>query len=450
VWAKISTSATAIAAAACLAAAAVTLPAVEKAGSDLAKTVDANVKLAVDLSQLAAFDAIPAYVAFLTSGNFDNLAGVSAVNALTTLFGTGGVFNGGGIDALFPDAPMTTGSASPGYDALSALDVFFGNNDGTTGGGVFTGGGIDALNNYAALSALPVFFGSKGLLTTGNIDALANYDALSAVPVFFGTNGVFTGGGVNALGGYAALSAVDTFFGDNNGEGGVFTGGGIDALAPDANGNGGYAALSALPVFFGRATTDSGKPTSFGPGLFTGGGVDALKNYAALSAIPAYVDDPTTHMAPAAVTPFAAAAQQNAGPQARTAQDPGPTTPTTGTDPVNTFVAASLPKPPTTPTTGTDPVNTFSLPKPQAFTLPAPEALTPPAPPKVDPVATPGDNSGPQLNVSRASEKFVPTKIGDNPLLFGSGTPGVDNGIRGWGDMLKKAGIGGADASSGG
>jgi hypothetical protein len=44
----------------------------------------------------------------------------------------------------------------------------------------------------------------------------------------------------------------------------------------------------------------------------------------------------------------------------------------------------------------------------------------------------------------------VPTKIGDNPLLFGSGTPGVDNGIRGWGDMLKKAGIGGGDASSGG
>ncbi|MDT5160137.1 MAG: hypothetical protein QOC90_447, partial [Mycobacterium sp.] len=242
-WAKISTSATAIACAACLAAAAVTLPAVEKAGSNLAKTVDVNVKLAVDLSQLAAFDAIPAYVAFLTTGNFDNLAGVSAVNALTTLFGTNGVFNGGGLNALFPDA--TPGNVSPGYDALSALDVFFGNNDGTTNGGVFTGGGIDALNNYAALSALPVFFGTKGVFNGGGIDALAGYDALSAVPVFFGTNVVFTGGGVNALGGYAALSAVDTFFGDNNGEGGVFTGGGIDALAPDANGNGGYAALSA-------------------------------------------------------------------------------------------------------------------------------------------------------------------------------------------------------------
>ena len=102
-WAKISISATAIACAACLGVAAVTLPAAEKAGSDLAKTADVNVQLAVDLSRLAAFDAIPAYIAFLSSGDFDELAGLDAVNALTTLFGTDGVFNGGGINALFPD-----------------------------------------------------------------------------------------------------------------------------------------------------------------------------------------------------------------------------------------------------------------------------------------------------------------------------------------------------------
>ena len=80
---------------------------------------------------------------------------------------------------------------------------------------------------------------------------------------------------------YAAVSAVDTFVGNNNGPpGGVFTGGGIDALAPDADGNGGYAALSALPVFAGTG------------GVFTGGGVAALSGYDALSAIPAYLDDP--------------------------------------------------------------------------------------------------------------------------------------------------------------
>ena len=60
--------------------------------------------------------------------------------------------NGGGVDAL------------SGYlHALSALPVFFGT------GGLFTGGGIDALANYAALSAIPVFFGTNGLFTGGGI-----------------------------------------------------------------------------------------------------------------------------------------------------------------------------------------------------------------------------------------------------------------------------------------
>jgi hypothetical protein len=386
-----------MACAACLAVA--TLPAIEKAESDLARTAD--VKLAVDLSQLAGFDAIPAYIAaLLGGGGVDALSGVAGVNALTTLFGTGGVFNGGGINALFPDE----GGVSPGYDALGALDVFFGNNDGTTGGGVFNGGGIDALNNYAALSA---------------------------IPVFVGTDGVFTGGGVNALGGYAALSAVDTFFGDNNGEGGVFTGGGIDALAPDADGNGGYAALSALPVFFGRATTDNGTPTSFGPGVFTGGGVDALKNYDALSAIPAYLaPTPPLTMAPL----MAAATPTPPAPEETSTQSILSTTSTTSSGPVD----------PVTPRLSA--LRRAALPQ----APPAPEAVPQVEQKEIDPTVTTPDNSGPKLNVARASEKFSPESIGKSPILFGTGTPGVDNGIRGWGDGLKKLGIGGGDASSSG
>jgi hypothetical protein len=424
VWAKISTSATAMACAACLAVA--TLPAIEKAESDLARTAD--VKLAVDLSQLAGFDAIPAYIAaLLGGGGVDALSGVAGVNALTTLFGTGGVFNGGGINALFPDE----GGVSPGYDALGALDVFFGNNDGTTGGGVFTGGGIDALNNYAALSAIPVFVGTDGVFTGGGVDALSGYDALSAIPVFVGTDGVFTGGGVNALGGYAALSAVDTFFGDNNGEGGVFTGGGIDALAPDADGNGGYAALSALPVFFGRATTDNGTPTSFGPGVFTGGGVDALKNYDALSAIPAYLaPTPPLTMAPL----MAAATPTPPAPEETSTQSILSTTSTTSSGPVD----------PVTPRLSA--LRRAALPQ----APPAPEAVPQVEQKEIDPTVTTPDNSGPKLNVARASEKFSPESIGKSPILFGTGTPGVDNGIRGWGDGLKKLGIGGGDASSSG
>ncbi len=171
-WAKISTSATAIACAACLAASAATLPAAEKAGSDLART--AEVKLAVDLSQLAGFDAIPAYISLLSGGGVDALSPLASVNALTTFFGTGGVFTGGGLDALLADG-------TPGFDALSALDVFFGS------AGVFGTGGVDALSNYAALSAIPVFVGTNGVFTGGGIDALSGYAALSAIPVFVGT-----------------------------------------------------------------------------------------------------------------------------------------------------------------------------------------------------------------------------------------------------------------------
>jgi hypothetical protein len=412
VWAKISTSATAIACAACLAASAATLPAVEKAGSDLARTAD--VKLAVDLSQLAGFDAIPAYISLLSGGGVDALSPLASVNALTTFFGTGGVFTGGGLDALLADG-------TPGFDALSALAVFFGS------AGVFGTGGVDALSNYAALSAIPA-------VLNGDLSSL---DSVSAIPPYI----ALAGGDITATGDLASVSAVDTFFGngpagqDGTPIGGVFTGGGIDALAPAADGSGGYAALSALPVFFGPDTSGN---APFGPGLFTGGGVDALKNYAALSTIPALVDDPTTHSAPMALTPFAAAAQKQAAPQAASlaaqatiAQDPGsttPTTPTAGSNPVNTFVA--------------------SLPKPQAFTPPAPQALTPPAPTQVDPTVTTPDKGGNRFNGSY-SKKFEPTTTSsDSPFLLESGTPGGE-GMRGYGSFLKKLGIGGGGAADG-
>ena len=65
-------------------------------------------------------------------------------------------------------SPVRTGggvNALGGYAALSAVDTFVGDNNGA--GGVFTGGGIDALapdadgnGGYAALSALPVFAGT--------------------------------------------------------------------------------------------------------------------------------------------------------------------------------------------------------------------------------------------------------------------------------------------------
>jgi hypothetical protein len=449
-WAKISNSATSMACAACIAAAA-TLP---WAGSAAERLATEDMRLTA-ITDIDAFSAIPLYAALL-GGDLAAVGGLASINGLPALL----ALLGGDLTQLLPT------DDNPGYDALGALDVFFGDNDGTTGGGVFTGGGIDALGNYDALSALPVFFGSEGLFTTGNLDALADYDALSAIPVFAElANAVAAGdaqGAAAALGGYDALSAVDTFFGDGpigadeeTAIGGVFTGGGIDALAPGSDGAGGYAALSALPVFFGPDTSGN---APFGPGVFTGGGVGALSNYDALSAIPAYLTPaPTTMAAPTMAAPLAAS---NVAPQvqAQVLQDPGPTstTPLTGSNTVRTFVA-SLPEPPSTqsapqaitPLTGSNTERTFvaSRPAPQS-TPSAPQAITPPQLPKselqVEPQATPGDNGGPNLNVSRASQKFTPKSFGDSPILFDSGK-GADNGIRGWGNALKSIGLGGGE-----
>ena len=399
-WAKISNSATKMACVACIAIAA-TLPA---AGSTAEQIADENARLAA-FTDVDAFSAIPFYQRLL-GGDLTAVNGLASINGLPALL----ALIGGDINSLLPDV----GTDQAGYAALSAIDVFFGNDDGS--GGVFNGGGIDALKDYAALSAIPVFFGTNGVFGTGGIDALNAYaalsavpsyvalaqatsvndaitalggiDAFSALPVFFGTDGVFNGGGVTALKDYAALSALATFFGT----GGVFNGGGLGALAPFADGTRGYAALSAIPAYLN---------------------------------IPA----PTTTAAPLAA------------PQQQTlVQDP-PTTPPTGSNPVNTFVA--------------------SLPKLSDFTPPASQVFTPPAPPKEDTkieeaAATPGDNSGSNLqNVVRGSTKATPTdRLGgdsSSPFWLQNGGNGADNGIAGWGSMLKKIGLGGGgDAGAGG
>ncbi len=246
----------------------------------------------------------------------------------------------------------------------------------------------DGSGGYAALSGLNSYAtgnlaGIDGFSTLG-VSSLGDIDAFSAIPVYQSVLAGGPDGGVNALGGLASVSAVDTFFGDNNGDGGVFTGGGIDALAPDADGNGGYAALSALPVFVGETG-----PNGDG-GVFTGGGIDALSGYDALSAIPAYLA-PT----PPAVTTLAAseqAATEDSAPAARLA--------------------------------------------PQTLAAPVAEA------PVVEKTTAPEADKKPTGSYSAS---FKPQPL----VLFGSGggKNAADNGIRGWGDMLKKAGLAPADGT---
>ena len=94
-----------------------------------------------------ALSAIPPYIA-LAGGDITATGDLDSLSAVDTFFGdgplgadgetpVGGVFTGGGIDALAPNA-----DSGGGYAALSALPVFFGSNNANTnfGPGVFTGG----------------------------------------------------------------------------------------------------------------------------------------------------------------------------------------------------------------------------------------------------------------------------------------------------------------------
>lgn len=438
---KVPSAVTAFACAACIAAAA----AVPGAGS-------AAERIANESARLAAFTDVDAF---------------SGIPALLDLLG-------GDINTLFPDD-----SGNPGYAVLSAVDILFG--DGANGdGGVISNGNFDGLANYDVLSALPVFFGTDGVFNGGGIDALANYAALSAVPSYVALaqatsldDAITALGGIDAysalpvfrdianatsltgnsdtsvasiLGGYAALSAADTFFGDGpTGQGGVFTGAGIDALAPDADGNGGYAALSALPVFFGG---DNGP---FGPGVFApGGGISSLTNYAALSAIPAYV------------TPPAPLAASNVAPQARV-QDSPTTAPLTGSGPAKTLVA-SLPKlpdftPPAPPKEEpkiSNPITTaLSNVTPPSFNsgkqdVPEQAPVTPDTP------SLPTGNQKSTLPTGKPSNGSYSGSFKPNPVLLygsGGGNGGAENGIRGWDKVvngIKGALGGGGDSGNSG
>jgi hypothetical protein len=376
-WAKAPFAVGTVACAACLAIAGTmtsSVPAVQQA------------QKAAEL-RLSAISDVDAFSAFGLSSIFD-YGLIDGVPALSDLLQ-------GNLNSLLAD------DTNAGYAGLSALDVFFGDGS-NAAGGVFTGGGIDALANYDALSALPVFFGPEGVFGTGGVDALAGYDALSAIPPYI----ALAGGDITATGDLASLSAVDTFVGDGpigqdgNAIGPVFGAGGIDALAPDADGNGGYAALSALPVFAG---TNPNGP--FGLGVFTGGGVGALKNYDALSAIPAYLN------AEQGTTPL---------PFARTAAP---------AEEQNTFKTQAV-----------DP----SLAKPLAAINPAPADPPPASTPPVDKKEN-------KQNEVRNGLSFKPEGLG-TPLFLTGGGAGVDNSIRGYGDAVNKvrAGLGlGPDTSGG-
>ena len=246
----------------------------------------------------------------------------------------------------------------------------------------------DGVGGYAALSAVPA-------LLQGNVTAL---DAFSAVPDLLSGN-------ITALDAFSAVPNLISFA----------TTGDLSR----ATGLSGIDAFSALPVYNALLQGDIGAlaPDSAGVGGIAG-----------FSAIPGFLGIPATDPAPDFPSTSAPLAAQS---------NSTLTTLSEGSGGTGSGGAAKLTG------GGSNPIKTFvaNLPKPQVF--------TPPADPKVDPAQSdpPASSDNKKLTITPYSEKFAPKGIGDNPLLFGSGNGGADNGMPGWQNALKGAGIGGGDAS---
>lgn len=236
------------------------------AAQDAARQLEAKLKLTA-LSDIDAFSAIPAYLEMIETGNIpEAMRGLAAFDAvaiyediltalanddLETAIALLGSLDSTSAIPLYIQA-LQTGNipeAMRGLAAFGAVPVYEDIISDLDAGDV--NAAIDHLGELESTSAVPVY---RNILTAPDlntaIDELGNLDSTSAVPVY---RDILTAPTLEdaaiATGGLDSLSAVDTFFGDSGGGGGVFTGGGIDALAPNDEGEGGYAALSALPAY---------------------------------------------------------------------------------------------------------------------------------------------------------------------------------------------------------
>ena len=408
-WTKAPAAVGTLACAACLAIAG-TMTASIPAAQEAAR--QAQMRLTA-ITDIAAFDAIPIYQGILQALAAGDVQ--TAIELLAELDSTSAI-------PLYVQMLLTGNipEAMRGLDAFNAVPVYEDILSALGDGDIE--GAIDLLGELDSTSAVPVYKNIAAALADGDIegaiDELGGLDSTSAVPVYKDIAVALAAGDLEEAaiqtGNLDSVSAIDTFFGDGSNEyndplnpdvvtgttGGVFNGGGVNALAPSSDGSGGYAALSALPVFAGD---DDQAP--FGLGVFTGGGVGALKNYDALSAIPAYLNA-TQGTSTTPPSPFRAPApaEEEVQPQLQRTNQPE--------DQTQQLAAVA-------PPAGPAPAAAPELPKP----------------------------SNNKQGEVRESLKFTPD-FGGIPL-FGSGKGnGVDNGIRGYGDMLKKVGLNGGEAAS--
>ncbi|MDV3128951.1 hypothetical protein M1247_28875 [Mycobacterium sp. 21AC1] len=402
-WAKIPSATASIACAACITAAAVAVPVV-KSTTDygLAKTIAAEVNLtAINFGALDWLNAIPQYQAILGGTPEEKLAALGELELTSAIPAYAALLSDGDLSAL-EDVDLL--SAVPAYAKL--LD-----------------GDLSGLGDLDSTSAIPSYIAlASGEGTVENLIPLESVNGLYSFSKFpeegfeaFVPTEDEEGNVTNP--GYAALSGVSSWQ--------KFAAGDVGAL-------GGIDAFSAIPNYLTLAD----------PEATPGAKADAIRGLDSVSAIPEYLGLPTAAEAKAAAGTNTLVAK-TAAPEETEAPAEEPTTPTTPLGQVKSTLQSALgPQGSVTPK--------VSLPAAGAV-----EALTPKAPEAApEPKESKSTSSTKTAKPAEETEKgtsaggsysgvFKPKK---EEILFGSGKGnGADNGIRGWGEGLKKLGIGGGD-----
>jgi hypothetical protein len=382
--------ATALACAACIAAAAA-IPGAETEAAHIENSIAGDVQLsAIDLSQLSWLNGIPAWQTFLSTGD---------------------------LSAFVPAA-----DGSGGYAALSALASYQ---------SLFTTGDLSSLGGIAAFSALPN-------LLSGDFTSQAAFDA---IPVYekiaSGTATVDDLAPLSSVNALVAFSRVPSE--------------GLKAFMPDATtGNPGYAALSG--AYDWQQFLQTGDVTQLKDiaafsaipnwqSFLTTGDLSAtgLGGIAAFSALPAF----GLTSLPAAA-PLTTTTKQAAPLTTTTTQTPLVKSVETPEVQTKTIETPKVSNPITTALSNVTPPS-FNSGKQDA---PEQAPVTPDAPS----LPTSNDKSSlPTGKPSNGSYSGVFKPNNGSPILFGTGGGGsADNGIRGWDKVVSgiKGALGGGDSSS--
>lgn len=387
-WAKIPAATASIACAACIAAASVAVP-VMQSSEGLVKTISSEVNLsAINFGALDWLSAIPQYEALITG---DTEAQLAARGELDLLSGIPGYLAllGGDFSGLSSVDGVTAwvDFVQSGGDLHSFTTVE--DNPDTPEDETQAG--------YAALNGTEAW---QNFLTTGDLsaDGLGGIDAFSAIPAY-----------ATLLDSEAtqdekddALESLDL----------------VSAIPSIRDGDlSGLDSLNAIPAY--QTAFDSSKSTAER--------ADALRSLDLISAIPEYLGLPTVEEE-ADAAPLVAKVAAPEETQTTTEEEPQTATPLKQ---LSQTITQSLPQ--------------VNVQAPAAPAAEEPKASTSTSSTKTKQAAE--EPTGTTKGGGSYSGSFKPEPI----VLFGSGKGnGADNGIRGWGEGLKKLGIGGGDTESAG